>query len=38
MKALSHPGEQRAFVEQVAGRLASYVGRDRVLYDKTYTR
>lgn len=34
--ALSFPGEQRAFVEQVAAQLASHVGRDRVLYDKYY--
>ena len=32
--ALSFPGEKRAFVEQVANQLASYVGRDQVLYDK----
>ncbi len=34
--ALSFPGEHRAFVEQVAARLASVVGRDQVLYDKYY--
>lgn len=34
--ALSFPGEQRGFVEQVAVRLADQVGRDRVLYDKYY--
>lgn len=34
--ALSFPGEHRAFVEQVAARLAISVGRERVLYDKYY--
>ena len=34
--ALSFPGEHRPFVEQVAKRLASHVGQDRVLYDKYY--
>jgi hypothetical protein len=34
--ALSFPGEHRAFVADVAGRLASDFGKDRVLYDKYY--
>ena len=34
--ALSFPGEQRDFVEQVAGHLAAAFGKDRVLYDKYY--
>ncbi len=34
--ALSFPGEQRVFVEEVASHLASLVGREHVLYDKFY--
>lgn len=34
--ALSFPGERRAFVAQVAERLADQVGRERVLYDRYY--
>jgi len=32
--AISFPGEHRAFVEQVAGQLASQFSKERVLYDK----
>ena len=31
---LSFAGEHRQFMEQIAGRLASRVGKDRILYDK----
>jgi len=34
--ALSFPGEHRAFVGEVASRVASGVGRERVLYDKYF--
>jgi hypothetical protein len=34
--ALSFPGEHRPFTADVAGRLASDFGKDRVLYDKYY--
>lgn len=34
--ALSYPGERRPFIEQVAERLSTAVGRERVLYDKYY--
>lgn len=32
--ALSFPGEERAFVEEVASYLAGHLGKERVLYDK----
>ncbi len=35
--ALSFPGEQRTFMASVADRLATRLGRDRVLYDDFYT-
>jgi hypothetical protein len=34
--ALSFPGESRALVEQIAGRLEERLGRDRVFYDNNY--
>lgn len=34
--ALSFPGEKRSFIEVVAQQLASWLGQDRVLYDKFY--
>ena len=35
--ALSFAGEQRAFVEEVAGHLTAQLGKDRVFYDGYYT-
>ena len=34
--ALSFPGERREFVEKVAEKLASALGRESVFYDKYY--